>query len=1078
MTAIVRIALERPYTFVVAAVLALLFGVMSVIRTPKDIFPDIGIPVISVIWTYSGLPPDDMSGRVIYPFERLLTTNVNDIEHIESQSVQGYGIVKIYFQPRVNIASATAQVTAVGQFILKLLPPGITPPQVIVYNASTVPVLQLALSSPTASQTEMYDLASSFIRPALSSVAGASTPVAYGGAPRQVQIDLDQRALHSYGLSAQDVVNALQVQNLITPAGTEKIGSYEYTINLNGSPQTVAEFNSLPIKVVNGAMVYMRDVAFARDGSPPQTNVVHLDGRKGVLMNVLKTGSASTLDIIAGVRELLPRIRESLPPDVELKIVNDQSGFVKASVFSVVREGVIAAALTGLLVLLFLGNWRSTLIISISIPLSILAALPVLSALGETINVMTLGGFAVAVGMLVDEATVTIENINWHLEHGKPIKTAILDGAEQIVLAATLSLLCICIVFVPMFGLGGVSGYLFRPLAVAVVIAMTASYLWSRTLVPTMAYYLLRNQARHPEGGHGGGGAVKTSYARRFQQGLGHGFERFRGAYVEWLRLALQHRRISVAIFLLVPLLSSPLIPFLGTNFFPDTAGDAIRLHVRAHPGTRIEEVTSLVDNVEAEIRNVIPPNKILSSVDNIGLPLAGVNLTYINSGTIGAIDADILLSLDKESELPIAEWVKTLREELPQKFPGATFSFLPGDVVNQILNFGAPAPVDVAISGPNMVENRKLAAGLLAKISRVPGVADPRIQQVFQGPALNVELNRVFAGLVGLTEHDAAATMQPTLSGSIQTTPTFWLNPKNGVSYPVSVQTPQHRIDTLDGLKTMPVTAAGRPTQLLGGLATFTPGPESAVVSHYDVRPAIDIYATTQGRDLGGVTEDIRKIIDESRPEWGRGVRVVMRGQIATMDQAYGELFFGLALAVVLIYLLIVVNFQSWLDPFIVIMSLPTALAGIVWMLFVTSTTLSVPALTGAIMCMGVATANSILVISFARERLAAGADAITAAIEAGGTRLRPVLMTALAMIAGMVPMAVESGQNAPLGRAIIGGLVFATSATLFFVPTLFSLFHRRDKRKIKKSIRTNRSLLLTSKCSRHDRKTSHSER
>jgi multidrug efflux pump subunit AcrB len=1059
MTAIVRIALERPYTFVVAAILALLFGVMSVIRTPKDIFPDIGIPVISVIWSYSGLPPDDMSTRIVYIFERGLTTTVNDIEHIESQSVQGYGVLKIYFQPRVNIASATAQVASISQTALKQLPPGITPPLLIVFNASSVPILQLALSSPTASQTELNDLATNFVRPALTSVAGAALPSAYGGTPRQVQIDLDQRALHAYGLSAQDVVNALQVQNLITPAGTEKIGSYEYTVNLNGSPQTVTDFNDLPIKAVNGAMVYVHDVAFAHDGSPPQTNVVQLDGRKGVLMTILKTGSASTLDIIAGIKELLPRIRETLPSDVDLKIVNDQSGFVKASVFSVVREGVIAAALTGLMILLFLGSWRSTLIISISIPLSILAALPVLSALGETINVMTLGGFALAVGMLVDEATVTIENINWHLEHGKPIKTAILDGAEQIVVAATLSLLCICIVFVPMFGLGGVSGYLFRPLAEAVVVAMTASYLWSRTLVPTMAYYLLGNQVHHSGGAHGDGSSGKAGFAQRFQQGFERAFERFRTAYVGLLQLALLHRRIAIALFLLLPVLSAGLIPFLGKNFFPDIAGDSIRLHVRAHPGTRVEEVTSLVDNVEAEIRNVVPPDKILSSVDNIGLPLSGINFSYNNSGTVGVIDADILLSLDKDSELPIAEWVKTLREVLPQRFPGTTFSFLPGDMVSQILNFGAPAPVDVAISGPNMVQNRKLATDLLTKISHVPGVADPRIQQAFQGPALNVEFNRIFAGMVGLTEYDAATTMQNTLAGSSQTTPTYWLDPKNGVSYPVSVQTPQYRIDTLEGLRTMPVTKPGKPPQLLGGLATMEPGPESAVVTHYNIRPAIDIYATTQGRDLGGVTEDIRRIVDESRPAWGKGVRVVMRGQVATMDQAYGELLFGLAFAVVLVYLLIVVNFQSWLDPFIVIMALPMALAGIVWMLFVTGTTLSVPALTGAIMCMGVATANSILVISFARERLAAGANAVTAAIEAGGTRLRPVLMTALAMIIGMVPMAIETGQNAPLGRAVIGGLVFATTATLFFVPTLFSLFHRRDERGVDTSPPMNHS-------------------
>jgi multidrug efflux pump subunit AcrB len=1041
---IVRVALERPYTFVVAAILTLLLGTMAAIRTPKDIFPDIGIPVISVVWNYSGLPPDDMSSRIVYVFERGLTTTVNDIEHIESQSVPGYGIVKIYFQPRVNIAAAEAQVTAISQTQLKQLPPGVTPPLLVIFNASSVPILQLALSSPTASQTELNDLASNFVRPPLTNVAGAALPGPYGGTVRQVQIDLDQRALHSYGLSAQDVVNALSVQNLITPAGTQKIGTYEYTINLNGSPQKVAEFNDLPIKVVNGAMIYVRDVAFAHDGSPPQTNVVQLDGKKGVLMTVLKAGSASTLDIIAGIKELLPRIQETLPPGVELKIVNDQSGFVKASVFSVIREGVIAAALTGLMILLFLGSWRSTLIISISIPLSILAALPVLSALGETINVMTLGGFALAVGMLVDEATVTIENINWHLEQGKEIKTAILDGAAQIVVAATLSLLCICIAFVPMFGLGGVAGYLFRPLAEAVVFAMIASYLWSRTLVPTMAYYLLRNQTHHGSG-EDPHAPRNLNFGQRFQRGFERAFERFRVSYIALLRLALEHRRVAVSLFLLMPVASFLLVPYLGENFFPDLEGNAIKLHVRAHPGTRIEEVTRLVNEVEDAIRTVIPPREIASTVDNIGLPTSGINMSYNNSGTIGIIDVDILIALEGD-DLPTADYIKTLREVLPRKFPAATFAFLPADMVSQILNFGAPAPIDVQITGPNMVENRSLAAELLAKINHVPGIADARIQQAFQAPALNVEFNRVMAGTVGLTEHDAATTMQNSLAGSSQTTPTYWLNPANGVSYAVSVQTPQYRIDTLDGLKTMPVTTPGRPNQLLGGLATIRPGPESAVVTHYNIRPAIDIYATTQGRDLGGVTTDVQKILDESRPGWGKGVRVVVRGQVATMESAYSELFFGLAFAVVLIYLLIVVNFQSWLDPFIIIMALPNALAGIVWMLFVTGTTLSVPALTGAIMCMGVATANSILVISFARERLAAGVDSMTAAVEAGGTRLRPVLMTALAMIIGMVPMALESGQNAPLGRAVIGGLVFATGATLFFVPTLFSIFHRRD--------------------------------
>jgi multidrug efflux pump subunit AcrB len=1046
---IVRVALDRPYTFVVAAILILIFGVLSAVKTAKDIFPNIGIPVISVIWNYAGLPPEDMSGRIVYVYERALTTTVNDIEHIESQSVAGYGILKIFFQPQVQIAAAQAQVVSISQTILKQLPAGVTPPQLVVFNASSVPILQLALSSPTASQTELNDIATNFIRPPLTTVPGAALPFPYGGKVRQVQVDLDQHALHSYGLSAQDVVNAISAQNLINPVGTEKIGKFEYTVNLNDSPKKVPEFNDLPIKYVNGAMVYVRDVAFVHDGSPPQTNVVQLDGRKAVLMTVLKVGSASTLDIIKGIKEKLPGIRETLPPGVELKPVNDQSGFVQASVLAVVREAVIAAVLTGMMILLFLGSWRSTLIITTSIPLSILAALAVLSALGETINVMTLGGFALAVGMLVDEATVTIENINWHLEQGKPVRTAILDGAEQIVVAATLSLLCICIAFVPMFSLGGVAGFLFRPLAEAVVFSMIFSYLLSRTLVPTMANYLLSDHVHHGEGGAGHGAARRGNIFQRFQQSFERGFERLRSAYVSLLRLALHHRRVVVALFLIVPPLSFGLMPYLGQNFFPDIESATIKLHVRAHPGIRIEEATSLIDQVEGEIRQVIPPNDLLSVVDNIGLPISGTNMAYGNSGTIGVGDADILLTLDEENHEPVSEYIKTLREVLPRKFPGTSFAFLPADMVSQILNFGSPAPLDVQITGPDLTENRRVSSELLAKINHVPGIADARIQQAFQSPALNVDFNRTLAGSVGYTERDATASMQNTLAGSSQTTPTYWLNPDNQVSYAVSVQTPQYSIDTLEGLKNMPLTAAGQSTQLLGGLAKITPGPEALVVTHYNIRPAIDIFATTQGRDLGGVAADIQKIVDESRAGWGKGVRVNIRGQVETMNYAYHDLFIGLAFAIVLIYLLIVVNFQSWLDPFIVVMALPMALAGIVWMLFVTGTTLSVPALTGAIMCMGVATANSILVISFARERLAAGVDSMTAAIESGSTRLRPVMMTALAMIIGMIPMAVEPGQNAPLGRAVIGGLIFASCATLFFVPTLFGIFHRRDHSK-----------------------------
>ncbi len=1047
MLAIVRLALRRPYTFVVMAILISIYGSLTALRTPVDIFPNIGIPVISVIWSFAGLPPDDMSGRIVYFYERSLTTTVNDIEHIESQSVAGYGIVKIFFQPGVDISAAQAQVAAVSQTVLKLLPPGVTPPLVLSYNASSVPIIQVALSSDKLSQASLNDLGLNFIRPQLATVAGAALPSPYGGVVRQVQVDLDQRALHSHGLSARDVGDALAAQNQITPVGTEKIGKFEYTINLNDSPKRIEEFNDLPVKVVNGTVVYMRDVAYVHDSAPPQTNVVQLEGKKGVLMTVLKQGAVSTLDIIADVKRLLPVIAESLPKDLEIKLVGDQSGFVKSAVNTVIEEGVMAAALTGLMILFFLGSWRSTLMITVSIPLAILASLAAFSALGQTINIMTLGGLALAVGILVDDATVTIENINFHLEQGKPVEPAILDGSRQIVVPATVSLLCICVVFVPMFGLGGVSGYLFRPLAEAVVFAMMASYVLSRTLVPVMAKYLLRPRRNVTDGGDLAGTQAmgKGNVFSRFQQGFERRFEQVRNSYRGILNLALAHPIRVAGGFLGVTALSLCLAPFLGQNFFPELDAGAIKLHVRAQPGTRIEETTAICDRVEQMVRTIIPPAQLANIVDNIGMPVSGINLSYGNSGTIGVFDADILISLN-EGATSTAAYVKILRERLPRAFPGTEFSFLPADIVSQILNFGSPAPLDVQITANDLSATRVYAEKLLAKIKHVPGVADPRIQQAFRAPALRIDFNRTLAGLVGLTERDAAQSVETTLSGSTQTAPTFWLNPKNGVSYPVSIQTPQYRIDTLGSLKNLPLSAS-QSTQLLGGLATIVPERVNALVSHYNIRPTVDIYATTQGRDLGAVAADIEKLIEGTKAELPKGATVTTRGQIVTMKSAYGQLFFGLGFAIVLIYLLIVVNFQSWLDPFIIVLALPTALAGIVWMLFLTPTSLSVPALTGAIMSMGVATANSILVISFSREQLAEGKDAANAALDAGGTRFRPVLMTALAMIIGMLPMAIEPGQNAPLGRAVIGGLMFATCATLILVPALFSIAHGRER-------------------------------
>jgi multidrug efflux pump subunit AcrB len=1041
MLAIVRIALNKPYTFVVMAMLIVIFGVSAAIRTPTDIFPNIGIPVVAVVWTYNGLPPDDMSGRVIYYYERTLSAQVNDIEHIESQSLAGYGVVKVFFQPNVNINAALAQITAASQTVLKLLPPGITPPYVLSFNASSVPILQLALSSNALLQAEIFDTGQNFIRPQLATVAGTAVPSPYGGKVLQVQVDLNQDKLQAYGLSSQNVVDAIARQNVITPVGTEKVGEFEYVVALNDAPTRIAELNDLPIRDANGTPVYVHDVAYVHDGSPPQTNMVRVDGSNAVLMTILKTGSASTLDVIAGVKALLPKLRETLPSSLHLDAVGDQSTFVKAAVSSVIFEGVVAAALTGLMILIFLGSWRSTLIITISIPLAILTSVALLAATGETINVMTLGGLALAVGILVDDATVTIENINYHLEQGKDIESAIMDGARQIVIPATVSLLCICIVFVPMFSLGGVAGYLFRPMAKAVVFALIGSYVLSRTLVNTMARFLLAHQAMH---GHGALQPPTRNPFTLFQRGFERRFEATRNFYRRLLITALAGRRLFIVGFLAAVIGSLALAPYLGRNFFPPIESTQIALHVRAPTGMRIEETAMQVDRIEAAIRSIIPPAALHTIVDNIGLPISGINMAYANTGTIGASDADILINLNDGREAEAPGYVKVLRETLPREFPGTTFAFLPADIVTQILNFGLPAPIDVQIIGPKIEDNRDYANKLVARIARVPGVADARIQQAFNAPTFNVDVDRTRAQIVGVSEKDVAENLQDALAGSIQTAPTFWLNPENGVSYPIVAQTPQYWENSLSTLENIPASE-GSDKQILGAVATIRRGVSDAVVSHYAVQPVIDIFATNNERDLGAVAADIQKILDDTAKDVPAGTTVVVRGQVQTMTYAYEQLFVGIALAVVLIYLLIVVNFQSWLDPFVIVSALPTALAGIVWILFVTRTTLSVPALTGAIMCMGVATANSILVVSFARERLAEGADAATAAIDAGFTRFRPVLMTALAMIIGMAPMALSAELNAPLGRAVIGGLICSTVATLLFVPSVFRLVHER---------------------------------
>jgi CzcA family heavy metal efflux pump len=1048
MLGLVRIALRRPYTFVVLAIFILIIGPLSAMKTPTDIFPDIRIPVISVVWQYTGLPPDQMVGRITSPFERTLTTTVNDVEHIEAESVSGFGIIKIFFQPGVNISTANAQVTAVAQTQLRQLPPGTTPPLILNYNASTVPIIQLALSGKGLTEQNLGDLGLNAVRPVLVTVAGAAIPYPFGGKTRQVQIDVDPASMQARGLSAQDVASALAGQNLITPVGTEKIGDYEYTVQLNDAPSQIKALGDLPIKAVNGTTVYIRDVASVRDGSPPQTNIVHVNGKRSVLMSVLKNGSVSTLGIISGIKAQVAAGKASWPDNLQIDPIGDQSLFVRAAISGVAREGVIAAVLTSLMILLFLGSWRSTIIIATSIPLAILGSIATLSALGETLNIMTLGGLALAVGILVDDATVTIENINWHLEHGKEVETAILDGAAQIVTPAFVSLLCICIVFVPMFFLNGVARFLFVPMAEAVIFAMISSFILSRTLVPTMAKYLLK---QHVQGEHEHA-SKSPGPLGRFQRGFEARFEKVRAKYHGLLELALTHRRPFVIGFLGFVILSFALVPFLGRNFFPAVDSGQILMHVRAPVGVRVEKTAQIFANVEGAIREIIPPAELGTVVDNMGLPVSGINTAYNNTGTVGSQDGDIQIALN-EGHRPTDEYVREMREKLPREFPGVTFSFPPADIISQILNFGSPAPIDLQIRGNNLDANFAYADRILREVRDVPGVVDARIAQSHANPTFNVDVDRTRAQLVGISEGDVTNSMVVNLAGSSQVAPTFWLNNANGVSYPIVMQTPQYSLDSLAALQNLPITARGGGTpQILGGLATVQRTSTNEVVSQYNIQPMVEIFATTQDRDLGAVASDIQRIVHENADTLPKGSTVALLGQVQTMNSAFAGMLFGLLGAVVLIYLIIVVNFQSWADPFVIVTALPAALAGIVWMLFATHTTLSVPALTGAIMCMGVATANSILVVSFCRERLAEHGDPFKAALEAGFTRFRPVLMTALSMIIGMAPMALALGeggeQNAPLGRAVIGGLMFATTASLFLVPVIFCIVHARPGR------------------------------
>src|SRR3954469_6054120 len=1012
---IVRIALRRPYTFVVLALLILMVGPLTIARTPTDIFPNINIPVVTIVWNYGGLSADEMSNRIVSIYERNLTTTVNDIEHVESQSLRGIAVVKVFFQPGANIDLAVAQVTASASSQLRQLPPGTQPPFILTYNASTVPVLQLALSGKGLSEQQLFDIAVNFLRTQLASVNGAQIPYPYGGKQPQIQVDLRPEAMQAKHLTPADVVNAISVQNLILPGGTQKLGTTEYDVDLNASPKTIEELNDLPIRTVAGNTIYIHDVAHVRDGFPPQTNIVRVDGSRAALLTIQKVGNASTIDIINNVKNLLPTIAAGLPPELEIKPLADQSVFVPASISGVLREALIAACLTALMILVFLGSWRSTVIIAASIPLSILSSIIVLSALGETINIMTLGGLALAVGMLVDDATVAIENINWHLEQGKDLEPAILEGSDQIAIPAFVSTICICIVFVPMFFLTGVARYLFVPMAEAVVFAMLASYVLSRTLVPTMAMYLL-----HAHEPHGAGAASRNPFVI-VQRAIDRGFVRMRDGYRGLLEQCVGSRRVFSALFLAACLASLFLARYVGQDFFPAVDGGQFKLHLRAPSGTRIEETAILADHVEDALREIIPAGELAGIIDNIGLPYSGLNLSYSTSAPIGPGDADIMVTLGK-GHRPTAGYIHDLRLSLPKRFPGVTFSFVPADIVTQILNFGLPAPIDIQVVGRNIQANRAFAGRLVSKLAQVPGIADLRVQQEFNQPRLHLDVDRTRAAQLGLTQRDVATNLLISLSGSSQTTPTWWLNPNTGVSYAVATQTPQYQLSSLDDPGNIPISGAGAArSQTLQALAAVSRDTGAQVASHYNVQPVIDIYGAVQGRDLGSVAREINPILDASRKDLPKGSQIIVRGQIETMTSSFVGLIAGLGLAIVLVYLLIVVNFQSWLDPFIIISALPAALAGIVWFLFLSHTTFSVPSLTGAIMCMGVATANSILVVSFAKEQLAAGSDAVSAAIEAGFTRFRPVLMTALAMIIGMVPMALGLGeggeQNAPLG-------------------------------------------------------------
>jgi multidrug efflux pump subunit AcrB len=1040
----VQLALRRPYTFIVMALLILLATPFVLRKMATDIFPEIDIPVVSIIWNYNGLSAQEMGQRVAAQTERGLTTTVSDIEHIESQSLSGVTVIKIFFQPTANIQTAIAQTVASVQTQVRQLPPGITPPLVIKYSASSIPVIQLALSSTSLPEQTVFDAAVNQLRPQLVTIPGVAIPFPYGGKIRLISVDLDMQALQSRGMAPIDVVNAVNTQNLILPSGTAKFGETEYNVRMNSSPDAIAGLNDMPVRTAAGATTYVRDVAQVRDGFSPQTNVVRRDGERGVLLSVLKNGGASTLDIVDNLRAMLPVALQTMSPDIKVTPLFDQSVFVKAAIKGVVAEAVIAAGLTAAMVLLFLGNWRSTLIIAATIPLSILASILMLYLMGQTLNLMTLGGLALSVGILVDQAIVTIENIERHMQLGASLEDAILTGAGEIGIPVLVATLCICIVFVPMFFLSGVARFLFVPLAEAVVFAMAASYLLSRTLVPTLVMLFMR--------GHGAQEGAKPSLLQRLYRAFDRRFEQVRRAYMLILSTLLSRRRGFLMLFLGFCLLSTLLYPFLGRDFFPTVDAGQIRLHMRAPTGTRIEETALLADRVEAAIREIIPADQLDTILDNLGVPNSGINLSYSNAGTIGAMDGEILLSLH-EGHRPTEEFVSRLRAELPRRFPGVEFFFQPADIITQILNFGLPAAIDVQLAGNNIADNAALAGELAKAIRKIPGAVDVHVHQKLDNPTVELQVDRSRLQQLGLNVANVGQNLLIALSGSSQTAPAFWLNPQNGVVYNVAVQAPQYRVDSLDALLNIPVAASasapGATPQLLGNLATARPGQSLPIVSRYNITPVIDLYVSVQGTDLASVARQVNAEVDKIRPKLPRGSQIAVRGQVETMQSSFTGLLTGLAMAIVLVYLLIVVNFQSWIDAAVIIAALPAALAGIAWMLFITGTTLSVPALTGAIMTVGVATANSILLVDFARQRRAAGIPILAAALEGGATRIRPVLMTALAMIIGMIPMALGIGeggeQNAPLGRAVIGGLLFATVSTLFFVPVVYAAVHQR---------------------------------